>query len=100
MLADVVEASSKSLADPSTENLKASVGRWINQILSEGQLDDCDLTLRELNLIAGAFVRTLDGIYRARPQDAGGASRPSEPSRPVSVVIGGKNPAAKVGRPA
>ena len=100
MLADVVEASSKSLADPSAENLKASVGQWINQIFSEGQLDDCDLTLRELNLIAGAFVRTLDGIYRARPQDAGGASRPSEPSRPVSVVIGGKNPAAKVGRPA
>ena len=100
MLADVVEASSKSLADPSAENLKVSVGQWINQIFSEGQLDDCDLTLRELNLIAGAFVRTLDGIYRARPQDAGGASRPSEPSRPVSVVIGGKNPAAKVGRPA
>ena len=99
MLADAVEASSKSLADPSAENLKAAVDEWINQIFSEGQLDECDLTLRELNLIAGAFVRTLDGIYRARPQDAG-ASRPIDPSRPVSVVIGGKSPEAKVGRPA
>ncbi len=103
MLADAVEATSKTLVDPSTENLSAAVHKWINQIFYEGQLDDCDLTLRDLNLIAESFVHTLEGIYRARPQDAAGASgagRPLEAVRPVSVLIGGKSAEGKVGRPA
>jgi len=72
-------------------------------IFSEGQLDDCDLTLRDLNLIAQSFVRTLEGIYHARPEypsASAGSARPGDGSRPVSIVSGGKLGEAKVGRQA
>jgi putative nucleotidyltransferase with HDIG domain len=76
MIADAVEASSRSLQDQSTPRLQALVQKLINTIFSEGQLDDCDLTLRDLNLIAQSFVRTLEGIYHARPAYPPGAVQP------------------------
>jgi cyclic-di-AMP phosphodiesterase PgpH len=76
MIADAVEASSRSLQDQSTPKLQALVQKLINTISSEGQLDECDLTLRELNLIAHSFVRTLEGIYHARPAYPAGAVQP------------------------
>lgn len=76
MIADAVEASSRSLQDQSTPKLQALVQKMINTIFSEGQLDECDLTLRDLNLIAHSFVRTLEGIYHARPAYPPGAAQP------------------------
>ena len=68
MISDAVEAASRSMAEPTTANLHALVQRLINMIFSEGQLDECDLTLKDLNVITNSFVRTLEGIYHARPQ--------------------------------
>jgi putative nucleotidyltransferase with HDIG domain len=76
MIADAVEASSRSLQDQSTPRLHALVQKIVNTIFSEGQLDDCDLTLRDLNLISQSFVRTLEGIYHARPAYPPGAMQP------------------------
>src|SRR5262249_9792095 len=67
MIADAVEAASRAMPEPSAAKLQALVQKLINVIFSEGQLDECDLTLRDLNLIAQSFVRTLEGIYHARP---------------------------------
>jgi putative nucleotidyltransferase with HDIG domain len=90
MIADAVEAASRSIPEPSTENLQALVQRLINLIFSEGQLDECDLTLRDLNLIAQSFVHTFEGIYHTRPAypaAAVGGGRPSSgEARPVSLV--------------
>jgi putative nucleotidyltransferase with HDIG domain len=103
MIADAVEASSRTLPELSSANLRTLVHRLINLIFSEGQLDECDLTLRDLNVIGQSFMRTLEGIYHARPEYPSGpaAKAPSgEAPRPVSVVAGGKPAEPKVGRPA
>lgn len=79
MIADAVEASSRSMPDPTTQKLQAQVQKMINLIFSEGQLDECDLTLKDLNLIAQSFLRTLEGIYHTRvvyPPGAMGGLRP------------------------
>jgi putative nucleotidyltransferase with HDIG domain len=90
MIADAVEAASRAMAEPSTANLQALVQRLINAIFSEGQLDECDLTLRDLNLIARSFVHTLEGIYHTRPAypagEIGSGRAGTGESRPVSLV--------------
>jgi putative nucleotidyltransferase with HDIG domain len=73
MIADAVEASTRAIPEPTTAKLQAQVQKIINVIFSEGQLDECDLTLKDLNLIAGSFLHTLEGIYHARPQYPAGA---------------------------
>jgi hypothetical protein len=73
MIADAVEASCRSMPDPTTQKLQAQVQKMINVIFSEGQLDECDLTLKDLNLIAQSFLHTLEGIYHTRPVYPAGA---------------------------
>jgi putative nucleotidyltransferase with HDIG domain len=92
MIADAVEAASRAMPEPSGPKLQALVQKLINLIFSEGQLDECDLTLKDLNLIAQSFVRTLEGIYHARPTYPPGAVVPGvrpkdgEPIKPALVV--------------
>jgi cyclic-di-AMP phosphodiesterase PgpH len=71
MIADACEASARALPEPTAEALAALVSRRINEVFSEGQLDECDLTLRDLNLIAGGMVRALEAIYHTRPEYPG-----------------------------
>ncbi len=66
MLADAAEASCRALRDPSPGRLQATVRRVIRERLADGQLDQCDLTLRDLDLIAEAFARVLGGMYHER----------------------------------
>ena len=85
MIADAVEAASRSLHEPNVDQLRALVQKMINIVFSEGQLDECDLTLKDLNLIAESFSRTLDGIYHARPVYPAGAVGGGKP--PTSEVV-------------
>lgn len=73
MIADAVEASTRAMPEPTKPKLQAQVQKMINIIFAEGQLDECDLTLKDLNLIAGSFLHTLEGIYHARPEYPAGA---------------------------
>jgi putative nucleotidyltransferase with HDIG domain len=66
MLADAIEAASKTLPDPTTAKIKGMVQKIINRIFTDGQLDECELTLRDLNAIAKSFNRVLDGIFHQR----------------------------------
>ncbi|WP_162687471.1 HD family phosphohydrolase [Bradymonas sediminis] len=68
LLADGTEAASRALPDPTPARLKGLVQRMINKAFTDGQLDECDLTLKDLNSIAEAFNRTLKGIYHHRPE--------------------------------
>lgn len=68
MLADTVEATAKSMEDPSPQKLKVMVKRTISEIFGDGQLDECELTLKDLNAIAEAFTKVLSSIYHSRPQ--------------------------------
>ncbi len=97
MIADAVEAASRALPEPTTAKLQALVQKLINMIFSEGQLDECDLTLKALNLIAQSFVRTLEGIYHARPQYPPGAVsanlKPAQAAEPVRPALSAVKPA-------
>jgi len=67
MLADVTEASARALPSPTPEELKNLVLKTVNLVFSEGQLDECDLTLKDLKKVVDAFVVALGGIYHVRP---------------------------------
>ncbi len=66
MLADCVEASSRTLADPTPAKIQGLVQRIINKVFASGELDQSNLTLRDLHLVAKTFTRTLTGIYHRR----------------------------------
>ena len=66
MLADGVEASVRSLASRDEPAIRSMVARIIGERLEDGQFDECDLTLRDLNLAAEAFVSQLLGMYHQR----------------------------------
>ncbi|MEE9240830.1 MAG: HDIG domain-containing metalloprotein [bacterium] len=66
MLADMVEATSRSLSDTSPARLAGLVERVVQTAFTDGQLDECAITLRDLNRIQEAFLRVLAGIYHHR----------------------------------
>jgi putative nucleotidyltransferase with HDIG domain len=66
MLADAVQAATHTLADPTPARLRGAVQKIINAIFVDAQLDECDLTLRDLHLIANSFVRILTGFFHHR----------------------------------
>lgn len=66
MLADGVEASVRSIEDPNKENIEKMVNSIIRDRLEKGQLDNCDLTLRDIGKIKEAFLKVLLGIYHHR----------------------------------
>lgn len=66
LLADSVEAASRSMSDHSYQKLENLVNRLVDSRLAEGQLNDCALTLKDLNIIKEIFARILQGIYHGR----------------------------------
>jgi putative nucleotidyltransferase with HDIG domain len=66
MLADSVEASVRSLASHDEPTIRAMVTRIIDERLDDGQFDECDLTLRDVERIREAFVAQLLGMYHQR----------------------------------
>ena len=66
MLCDVVESACRSLAEPTASRLEAKVRELARLRLDDGQFDECDLTLRDLEQIETAIVKTLLGIYHGR----------------------------------
>ena len=66
MLADGVEASSRTLHDPTPARIQGLVQKIINRVFTSGQLDECELTLKDLHHIAKSFTRVLTGIYHRR----------------------------------
>ncbi len=66
MLADVVEAASRTLENPTPARIKGLVQTLFNRILADGQLDRCDLTLKDLHKIAASFNTILNGIHHHR----------------------------------
>lgn len=75
MLADSIEAAVRSMPDPDPGRIEALVRRITRERLVSGQLEKCDLTLRDLDRIGETFVRVLLGIFHARieyPRDREG----------------------------
>ncbi len=66
MLADAVEASTRSIEDPTPGKLETQIDEIIKARFIEGELDECDLTLRDLIKIKQSFLKTLVGIHHHR----------------------------------
>ncbi len=66
MLADVVEASTRSLKDPNADDIKKAINQAIDTRIEENQLDDGELTLKDIGKIRVAFARVLSGMVHQR----------------------------------
>jgi putative nucleotidyltransferase with HDIG domain len=66
MMADAVEAASRVLSEPTPARISSLVNKIINHVFLEGQLDDCELTLKDIQLIKKHFTYILTGILHKR----------------------------------
>jgi putative nucleotidyltransferase with HDIG domain len=66
LLADSVEAATRALANPAPNKIEEVVHKVINNKFIDGQLDECELTLKDLEEISAVFIRILSGIYHSR----------------------------------
>lgn len=66
MLADSTEAAVRSINEPTEEKIEKMVNNIIDDKLATGQLDNCDLTLRDISKIKKCFLKALNGIHHER----------------------------------
>ena len=66
MLADAVEASVRSISNPTNGKIEEMVSNIIKERMNEGQLDHCDLTLKDIDIIRKSFLKSLNSIYHKR----------------------------------
>jgi len=72
MLADGTEAAVRSLEEKTPERIAEMVERIVTEKVADGQLDHCDLTLRDVQRVKEAFRELLAGVYHERipyPED-------------------------------
>ncbi|MCZ6690292.1 MAG: HDIG domain-containing protein [Planctomycetota bacterium] len=68
MLSDSVEAVSRTLEKPSPSTVEETVREIVRERMLDGDLDESNLTLRDLNTIAESFIKVLNGVFHARPE--------------------------------
>ena len=66
MLADTIEAAVRSMKDPTPKGIDQFIERLIRGKLEDGQLSDCQLSLRDIDQICSAFSGILKGVYHER----------------------------------
>lgn len=65
-LADSIEAATRTLEEPTPSRIEEMVRKIINNKFIDGQLDECELTLKDIEKIASTFIRTLSTMYHSR----------------------------------
>jgi cyclic-di-AMP phosphodiesterase PgpH len=66
MLADTCEAAVRSMRPATREDLEQTVNKLINERISEGELNECNLTFRDLQTIREIFLQVLQGVHHPR----------------------------------
>jgi hypothetical protein len=66
LLADSVEGATRALPDPNPQNIEETVKKIINNKFIDGQLDECPLTLKDIDSITSTFIRMLSAMYHGR----------------------------------
>lgn len=92
MLADIVEAASRTLDNPTPARIQGLVQHLINKVFSDGQLDNCELTLKDLHSIAKSYNKILNGIHHHRIEYAESTAKESSKVKNGSTD---RQPAAK-----
>jgi putative nucleotidyltransferase with HDIG domain len=78
MIADAVESAARAMPEPSPAKIEQLVRSIAHKRLMDGQFDDCELTLRDLNLIVESIVRTLTSMHHVRIAYPEGPTRSGE----------------------
>ncbi|MCH8496493.1 MAG: HDIG domain-containing protein, partial [Balneolales bacterium] len=95
LLADCVEASSRAMSEPSYQKLENLVNRMVDERLEEGQLNNCDLTYRDLTKIKESFLGILVGMYHSRVKYPGQDQKDNQgipPKGDIEIHARGNNP--------
>ncbi len=103
MLADVVEATAKSITEPNPTRFRTMVHELLLKRLLDHQLDESDLTMWDLTRIEDSFVRTLTSMYHGRiryPGSEGGLSGSTASDRRPPSSEGPPRPGSGSGQPA
>ncbi len=93
MLADGVEAMSRLIDEPTEARLREMIRKNARDVLDDGQLDECDMTLADLSKVNEAFVEVLSGMHHHRieyPEDRSESADPlvSETTQPAGHQAG------------
>jgi cyclic-di-AMP phosphodiesterase PgpH len=92
MLADAAESSVRAMSDPTAGRIEHQVHAMVNRRLMDGQLDECDLTLKEVHLIEASLVKGLCSMYHTRiayPTPPNAKPAPGDQKPPAAE--GGRN---------
>jgi len=92
MLADAAESSVRAMTEPTPGRIENQVHAMVSRRLMDGQLDDCELTLREVHQIETSLIKSLCGVYHSRiayPTPAG--EKPSAAETPPPDRGNGRN---------
>ena len=100
MIADSCEAGARSLAEPTPENVRFIVTKIIDAVVADDQLDECDLTLRELTQIRESMIRSLVAIYHSRIDYPGYVPPPSGQQKLISLNLDSEERGMKYTNPA
>ena len=90
MVADTIEAKARLMTRPDRESIQKMVNETLRTIMADGQLDESDLSLRDIKGIAESFTTTLMGIYHSRveyPKDMMQNLPSREPSTAASAIL-------------
>ncbi|MDL2267627.1 HDIG domain-containing protein [Desulfovibrio sp. OttesenSCG-928-G15] len=88
MLADIVEASSRTLTDPTPTRLRQHIDNIMKGVYSAGQLDESELTFKDLDILADSFQQMLRGLFHHRityPGPGTGKAQPMTPGQGASA---------------
>ncbi len=66
MIADGCEAATRTLKDRSVEKVQAVVRKIVNDRMKLGQFDECEITIKELNIVMQTVINSLTGVYHKR----------------------------------
>jgi len=88
LLADAIEASSRTLVEPTTSRLRGHINSMIKDIFNEGQLDESELPLKDLHRVGEVFQHILTGIFHRRISYPSQQEKPETPAgeRTLTVV--------------
>lgn len=88
MLADTVEAASRAIKPAGAEEIDKLIRKLIASKLADGQMDECELNLRDIDLIRKAFINVLQGIYHPRITYPDSKKKLATPVQPASLPNG------------
>jgi putative nucleotidyltransferase with HDIG domain len=94
MLADKVEAATRTIQHPTEDNIRAMIRRIFDSVLADGQFDQCPLTVQHIATVSEVFVAVLLGIHHQRIEYAATADLSRAPNTDATITLDGPELAA------